>query len=243
MVTYSDKIRKYFPFTFLESRNIIITILVIGFMYGFNDGQSEWNITYWSYNMLVSMGIVAISMFIFLAGQRFAGLSAGYRIEFQMWWPGLILALIVTFIARGYIWIPIAGGMLLHHMSGNRLGFFRYGLNILDNGVIAACGPLANMIFATILKQLASWFGPATGIPIIEKIYWFNLIFALVNMIPIPPLAGSKLIYYSRLPYIFIFSFMVVYVLLAYFGLFSWILALIGAFILWLVYYIKVEAK
>jgi len=193
--------------------------------------------------MLVSMGIVAISMLIFLTGQRVAGLSAGYRVEFQMWWPGLILALIVTFIARGHIWIPIAGGMLIHHMSGHRLGFFRYGLNMLDNGIIAACGPLFNILFATILMQFANWFGPASGVPIIDKIYWFNMVFALVNMIPIPPLAGSKLMYHNRLPFVFIFSFIVVYALLAMvFHFYSWILALLGAIAIWLIYYIKVES-
>jgi hypothetical protein len=243
MGTYSDKVSKYFPFTLLESRNIILTILIIGFMYGFNDNQPEFILAYWSYNMLVSMSITAITMLVFLAGQRFAGLSGGYRVEFQMWWPGLILALIITFISRGWIWIPIAGGMLLHHMAGHRLGFFRYGLNMLDNGIVAASGPLANILFGTILKQLANWFGPAAGIPIIDKIYWFNLIFALVNMLPIPPLAGSKLLYNSRLPYIFIFSFMVIYTVLAFFGFFTWILALIGAFVIWLVYYVKVESN
>ncbi|MCB9358651.1 hypothetical protein H6503_01845 [Candidatus Woesearchaeota archaeon] len=242
MSNYSDKINKYFPFTLLEARNIVLTILIIGFMFGFNDGADEFNLIHWSYNLLVSVGIVAIVMIVFLTGQRIAGLSAGYRVEFQMWWPGLILALIITFIARGHIWIPIAGGMLVHHMSGHRLGFFRYGLNMLDNGIIAASGPLATVIFGTVLKQIANWFGPPAGIPIIDKIYFFALIFALVNMIPIPPLAGSKLIYNSRLPFIFIFSFMVAYAILAAFGVFSWILALLIALLLWLWYYIKVEA-
>jgi len=243
MSNYTDKVQRYYPFTFLEVRNIMITIIVIGFMYGFYDGQPEWNFAYWSYNMLVSTAIVAVSMIVFLTGQRLAGLSAGYRVEFQMWWPGLILALIITFISRGRIWIPIAGGMLLHHMAGHRLGFFRYGLNMLDNGVVASCGPLACVFFATILRQLAFWFGPADGIDIVEKIYWFNLIFALVNMLPIPPLAGSKLMYQSRLPFVFILSFIIVYTITAFVlkpG--SWIIALIGAIAIWLWYYIKFEA-
>lgn len=239
--TYKDKVHKYYPFTQLEIRNIMITIIIIGFMYGFNDGRPEFNLALYSYNMVVSMGIAAITMLVFLSGQRFAGLSAGYRVEFQMWWAGLILALIITFITRGYVWIPIAGGMMLHHMSGHRLGFFRYGLNMLDNGIIASCGALACVIFATIVKQTAIWTGFG-ALPIINKIYWFALVFAVVNMLPIPPLAGSKLLYNSRLPYVFIFAFILVYVILAAFGLFSWILALIGAFILWILYYIKFES-
>jgi len=238
--TYLDKARKYFPFTLPELRNIILAILVIGFMYGFNDGQPEWNTAYWAYNMLVSMGIVAVAMFVFQAGQRIAGLSAGYKVEFQMWWPGLILALVITFIARGHIWIPIAGGMALHHMAGHRLGFFRYGINVLDIGVIAMCGPLVTVIFATIVKQIGLLIAPG-GIPIIDKLYWFCLVFAWVNMLPIPPLAGSKQLFNSRLPYIFVFAFITSYVVLAYFEIYSWILAIIGAVILWFLYYVKIE--
>jgi uncharacterized membrane protein len=61
-------------------------------------------------------------------------------------------------------------------------------------------------------------------------------------MLPIPPLAGSKLLYHQRLPYVFIFTFILVYVLMAAFGLFSWILALIGACAIWVGYYIKFDA-
>jgi hypothetical protein len=240
MGTYTDKVQRYYPFTFLEFRNIVITILLIGFMYGFDDGRKTFDLIPYAYNMLVCMAIAAITMIVFLTGQRLAGLTAGYRVEFQMWWPGLILALMICFITRGYFWIPIAGGMLLHHMSAHRLGFFRYGLNMLDNGVIASSGPLACVIFATILKQI-SIMTVGVPIPIVEKIYWFTLVFALVNMLPIPPLAGSKLMYHSRLAYAFIFSFMLVYVILAAVHFYSWIIALIGAFVLWLAFYIRYE--
>ena len=240
--TYADKVQKYVPFTFLEFRNIIITILLVGFMYGFNDGQPDFHLGYYSYNMILSIAIAAITIIVFLLGQRLAGISAGYRIEFQMWWPGLIVALIITFISRGYIWVPIVGGMVLHQMAQHRLGFFRYGLNMLDNAVIAACGPLANIFFATIIKQIAIWtpFIPYT--PFIDKIYRFSLIFAVVNMLPIPPLAGSRVMYHSRLVFVFIFSFIAVYAILAIFTIFSWIIALIGAFVFWLLFYLKYES-
>jgi hypothetical protein len=240
--TYKDKVKKYAPFSILEARNIILTILVIGFMYGFNDGQKDFNISFYAYNMTVSMGIAAVTTLVFLIGQRLAGLSAGYRVEFLMWWPGLIVALIISFITRGYIWIPLAGGMFLHHMPGHRLGFFRYGTNMLDNGIIATSGPLACVLFATILKQIHLWFNIFPE-GIITQIFWFCLIFAWVNMLPIPPLAGSKMMYHSRLTYSFLFGFISTYALLAYFELFSWILGLIGATIIWITYYLKVEAK
>lgn len=237
---YNDRIKRYFPFQKDEMRNIIATILVIGFMYGFNDNSKTFELLNWTYNLIVSIAISAITIIVFVVGQRLVGIYNGYRIEFQMWWPGLILALIVTFISRGYVWIPIAGGMLVHFHKGHRLGYFRYGLNMLSTGLTAAAGPFACIIFATVIKQINIMI-TATTLPIIDKLYWFSLIFALVNMLPIPPLAGSKLLFNSRLPYVFIFSFMLAYTVLAYFKFYSWIIGLIIAFALWLLFYVKYE--
>jgi hypothetical protein len=237
---YNDRIKRYFPFQKEEMRNIVATILIIGFMYGFNDNSSSFNLTNWTLNLIISIAISAITVLVFVVGQRLIGIYNGYQIEFQMWWPGLILALIVTFISRGYIWIPIAGGMLVHFHKGHRLGYFRYGLNLLSTGMTAAAGPIACILFATIIKQINLLFSPVT-LPIIQKLYWFSLIFALVNMLPIPPLAGSKLLFNARLPYVFIFSFMLAYTALAFFEFYSWIIALIISFILWLIFYIKCE--
>lgn len=239
---FNDRIKRYFPFQKEEMRNIIATILVIGFMYGFNDGSETFELTKWTYNLIVSIAISAITMLVFVIGQRLIGIYNGYRVEFQMWWPGLILALIITFISRGFVWIPIAGGMLIHFHKGHRLGYFRYGLNMLSTGLTSAAGPMACILFATIIKQINLLISPTT-LPIVEKLFWFSLIFALVNMLPIPPLAGSKLLYNSRLPYIFIFSFMLAYTALAYFKFYSWIIALIIGFVLWLIFYIKYEHK
>ena len=237
---YNDRIKRYFPFQKQEMRNIIATILIIGFMYGFNDNSKTFDIVNWTYNLIVSISISAITLLVFVVGQRLVGIYNGYKVEFQMWWPGLIFALLLTFISRGYLWIPIAGGLVIHFHKGHRLGYFRYGLNMLSMGMTATAGPIACIIFATVIKQ-ANLLITNTPLPIIEKLYWFSLIFALVNMLPIPPLAGSKLLYNSRLPYVFIFSFMVSYTVLAYFKLYSWIVGLIIAFILWFIFYIKYE--
>ncbi len=237
---YNDRIKRYFPFQKAEMRNIIATILVIGFMYGFNDNSKTFELAHWTYNLIVSIAISAVTILVFVIGQRLIGIYNGYRIEFQMWWPGLILALIITFISRGYIWIPVAGGMLVHFHKGHRLGYFRYGLNMLSTGLSAAAGPIACILFATIIKQINLFILPTT-LPIIDKLYWFSLIFALVNMLPIPPLAGSKLLFNSRLPYVFTFSFMLAYTILAFFKFYSWIIGLIIAFVLWLVFYVNYE--
>ena len=46
-----DKIKRYYNFTRLEARNLIITILILGFIVGFNDGTPNSTFTYWITNM------------------------------------------------------------------------------------------------------------------------------------------------------------------------------------------------
>ncbi len=63
---------------------------------------------------------------------------------------------------------------------------------------VAAAGPLANILLALILAGVFHLFGlkvlPALGNFVLLAIL-FNLILAVFNLLPIPPLDGSKMVY------------------------------------------------
>lgn len=76
----------------------------------------------------------------------------------------------------------------------------RYG-----EALVAAAGPLSNIflaiIFALFLRSgfAVNWFG-LPGAELIIGIIFINIVLAIFNLIPIPPLDGSKIIF-NFLPY------------------------------------------
>jgi len=231
MGTYTDKVRHYFRFNASELRGMVITILIVGFIWGFNDGADEFIFRSWFAHMILSILIAAVAILIKESTHKLVGLSAGYRVEFQMWWYGLLVALAICFVTRGYVPILITGGLMFHHIAIHRLGFFRYGTNTLDLGMISMMGPIGNIIFATIIKNIDLYLIPLG--PIADEIFKFNMIFAVVNLLPMPPLVGSNFFFRTRLGYFFCFGFILFYVIGILFGVYSWFLGILGAILLW----------
>ena len=72
-------------------------------------------------------------------------------------------------------------------------------------GAVAAAGPLANILMAIIFGLIVR-FGAANGfivgafLEIIILIVFINIILAIFNLVPIPPLDGSKVLF-AFLPY------------------------------------------
>ena len=88
----------------------------------------------------------------------------------------------------------------------------RWGLNGL--ALVALAGPASNVIFAVILA-LAAVLALRVAAPVAEyaaKGVQLSLYLAIFNLIPVPPLDGSKLLLAAKVPY-------VVYAELARFGL------------------------
>jgi Zn-dependent protease len=68
-----------------------------------------------------------------------------------------------------------------------------------DTALVAIAGPVSNILFllaAAILLKISATFGlPSLWNKFLEIAVETNLILAVFNLIPIPPLDGSKLIY------------------------------------------------
>ena len=84
-------------------------------------------------------------------------------------------------------------GVFLNFMEKHRLGYFRYRLGHFDLGKVSLAGVLANLFLAAIVKSMG--FLPQ---PISEKLVLVNVIFAITNILPIPPLDGANIMYASK---------------------------------------------
>lgn len=242
-----DKIKKYYAFNKFEARGFAIAVLVIAFIISFNNwgSGSVFDPVSGLFNFFIAVLIVAFSILIHDAGQRIWGLAIGYKIEFKMWTFGLILGLAVTFLNNGripYLWLILPGGFMIHHLAGHRLGWFRYGINYFGQAMVALAGPLFTFMFIISLKIL-NIIAPSL---LIEEAIRFNVIYMITNLLPIPPLDGSKIFFGSRMAYAFLMPALLLATILMVVDVpvfLSLVLSMFIGVVLWLIYYITFERK
>jgi hypothetical protein len=242
MGNFGDLLRRYYPFTKDELTGIVVSILALTLIVAFNDKSESFEAMHWLGNFLMWLVIVSVSFLIHQTGHRLAGIKMGYRVEYQMWWYGLLTGLVVMLVTRGKIWILVPGGIWIHQLAVQRLGRFRYGPNVQSLAMVALCGPLASILFGGLIKTVQVWFGFSLfGEVFVHNLFVFNMALAAYSLLPIPPLAGSRLLFHSRLSYAFVAGTVVGYAVLIWLGVYSYIFALLIGIIVWLVYYLAFE--
>lgn len=65
----------------------------------------------------------------------------------------------------------------------------------LGPGLVAAAGPLANLLVAFVLGLLVRYMSVSPFTNLLEIIVYANIILAVFNLVPIPPLDGSKVLF------------------------------------------------
>jgi len=241
---YWDKVTRYFAFSNEEISAFVITVLVFAFIDSFDQwGYERFDVLIGLKNYLISLIIVGTALFVHHAAQRLAAIRTGFRAEHKLWWHGLVLGLILVVFTRGTVELFVASGVFIHMLAAHRLGVFRYGPNIDTYAMIALWGPLANIFFATVVKTLELWTPLPLNPEIVQAIFVFNLGFAALNMLPIPPLDGSRVFFASRLTYAFVAGTIIGYVALIYFfNAYSYIFALLIGGAVWLLFLIFFES-
>ena len=241
IVDYKDKFRRYFFPETKEILGMLAAIVVVAFIISFKEwGDEQFDAAVGLMNFLRALLIVGISFVAFDFGQRAWGLGVNYRLRYKVWPFGLLIGLIACFLTNGNIWVILPAGFLIEHLSAHRLGWFRYGINFFGQGVMSLGGPIACILLIIILK-IFSFTLPAA---FVEKAVIFNVVFVITQMLPIPPMAGSKIYFGSRMMYAFTVPAIVAALILLSLDIPIWISA-IGSIVigvaLWIAYYIVFE--
>ena len=199
-----------FRFTGKEIRDLIISFIVIalGFTILYSNGDySHVTLIF----PIVMIGVGAGFIFHEL-GHKFVAMHYGYYAEYELWPTGLLIALASSFF--GFIFAA-PGAVVIYSQ----------GMDEKTNGLISIAGPLVNialgLIFFLILGSLGNYVYTETG-AIVQLICVLgtriNFFLAAFNLLPIPPLDGSKVMSWS-VP-IWLISFAVVAILVLVFGVF-----------------------
>ena len=238
------KIKRYYRCTKSEIIGYIVSIIILSFIVSFAEwGKgAEIDLLAGLFNWFNAALLFTLIFIIVNFAQKIAGLSVGYNVEYKVWTTGLLIGLLFAFVSRGRIWLLVPGGILLHHLAGHRLGHFRYGLGYFAQGMISVAGTIALITLAALFKIINSFLVST----LLDKIILICVVMAIYDILPIPPLTGSKLFFGSRLVYVFLGSAIIVAGILLLLDI-SVLMAILGSIIIgviiWLLYYLFFEEK
>ena len=151
--------------------------------------------------LAISAILIVFSFLLHELAHKFVAQKYGARAEFRMYPGGLMLAIVMSlfgflFAAPGAVYIE---GRITEEM----------------NGRISMSGPLTNLLLAT----CAVVFVPFTdGIlsDVAFMMAYFNAFLALFNMLPVPPLDGSKIFRWNKIAYVVMFGWGIAVLALAF---------------------------
>ncbi len=161
-------------------------------------------------DILAALGVLIVSMAFILGGREFihylpvAALAVitgffihemahkymafryGYPAAFRAWYTGLLIALVSSLV--GFLFAA-PGAVMVYGMPTKR-----------ENGIISAAGPIVNITLGFTLIVLI-FFVPAGVGAWLFYVAYFNFFLAFFNLLPIPPMDGTKIITWKPVLY------------------------------------------
>ncbi|MBN1157506.1 hypothetical protein JXA85_07840 [Candidatus Woesearchaeota archaeon] len=241
MVEYFERLKHHFYFTKKELVSFAVACIIMAFIFGFDDGRQTFSFVSWFGNYVLVLMLVVVALFFRVAVQKMVALPFGINAHFRMWSYGLAIGAALVVLTQGKLILLLPGSVMFVHLTSERLGKFRYGLNYDQCGTIAALGSVANMVLGMFTKEIMKQFHFSN--PVLDKLIYINLLLALFMMLPIPPLDGVTSFFGSRMTYVIIFGLIFGYVILYIGKIYSLFLAIFIAIIVWALYYVFFEKE
>src|SRR3989338_2396515 len=238
-------------FTKKELIQLIVIILLLGFIFGFNDVLTTLNKENWINNLIKNILQVAIILSITFTIQKLVAKANGAKTEIKLWtikrpnllkdplmkfktpFPIVVLfAIFFSFLSNGLIYFT---GIFSTQISTTKsyLGRKHERLKEYQEALILLSVPLTLMGIIIISKILENHFGlNLTSFK--ETSFWISFF----NMLPIPGLIGGRMFFARRQIFLFGISFIALTITLINIGpIITLILALILSFSILIIYY------
>ena len=182
-----------------ESNDIIIAVVVltIAFTLMINHGLRAVSPKTFELNVLIGFSVTVTAFLMHEMAHRTVARRLGAVAFFKLWPVGILLALITSMF--GFIF-GAPGAVQFAGLYDRE-----------SEGKIAVAGPGTNVLIGVIafLAYTLVHVGTVASI-ILLWVAWLNLWFALFNLIPFPPLDGSKVFYWNSKLFAAIFILVIV---------------------------------
>ena len=201
---------------------MIIVVLVLALIFGFNDKQPIFNINHWLLNLLRLGLLSAIALFIHELAHKLIAKQHGCKTESEIWGitqigfkrtakisgflkslpVGIILPLLVMLFSKGQFYFAGVKQTTISTNPESRIGKKYTRLMNFEIAKIAASGPIASILFALLIKSL--------NIPALNDLVLISVVLAVSNILPLPKLDGSECLFGSKTLFIFTFFFVII---------------------------------
>ncbi|MDP2907496.1 MAG: hypothetical protein Q8O03_06150 [Nanoarchaeota archaeon] len=236
-----------------QIRDFIATILVVTFVFAFDDKQATFQLGYWLHNFLrVAIGVTLVVL-VHYFGHKWAARRYGTDIVHKVWSVhqygfhtkahfrvgiplGSIFAVIISVLSNGKFFFTAVESFDIKNYESARLG--RWRLKVLEREIarIAFAGPAFNMIFAFILQAFNK-----SGM--FDQLILISCLYALYHMIPWSQLDGAKIFFGSIYLYVFGLAFLLLSFLLVMLlpPIAAFFLSLAGAVIIFVFFFLRMH--
>lgn len=181
-----------------EIRDLAISILIITLIFAYNPNNPSSMI-----NLFPTFLFIVIIAFVFHElAHRFVARKFGAVAVYKMWIEGLLFGLIFMIVGFKFV---APGAVVIYPYRFKRWGMKFSHLTTNEMGIIAGVGPLVNLFFAIIFRFFSG--------EIFQFVSSVNAFLAFFNLLPIPPLDGSKVLIWKPAIWIFLFIISILLVL------------------------------
>ena len=193
---YYDNLQRVNPgygkprFSKREVRDIVIAVVVLALAFTILYRNSNFLLGFFQYhlgNEMKYVGLFGLSILLVVVsflfhefGHKFVAQKFGLWSEFRMWPAGLALTLITSLF--GFLFASPGAVVISGNVDKER------------NGKISIAGPVVNMVLAAIGVIGCVFVNGTPWVILFYLLGSLNAFLALFNMLPIPPLDGSKIL-------------------------------------------------
>lgn len=167
-------------FTAEEIRDLLISILALTVIFSwkaFPDYGLDLNL------LPTSAIIIIVAFFLHEMAHKFTAKRLGLIAHYQMWPQALLFGMVLMIFG---IKFAAPGAVVISAYRFARYPMRMRNIQLSEQGIVSMMGPMTNILVAIIGTLF-------TG-PFFKTLIFINAWLALINMLPIPPLDGSKIL-------------------------------------------------